>query len=212
MGIGHAFLLLFIHFSILSLKDFISTSEGCMHLFYDLLPIILFFVAYKIYGIFAATIVAIVAVLAQVAATMIRGKKPEMMQLITLGMVVVLGGATLLLKNELFIKWKPTAVYWVLGATFAIAAFVSKKNLVQKMLEKNLELPAKAWSTLNMTWCGFFFVMGFLNLFVVYNFDTNTWVNFKLFGTLILTLLFAGVQGILISKYMDQNESAEKKT
>ncbi len=183
-----------------------------MHFFYDLLPIILFFVAYKLYGIFTATIVAIVAVLAQVSLTAIRGKKPEMMQLITLGMVIVLGGATLLFKNELFIKWKPTAVYWVLGITFAITAMVSKKNLVQKMLEKNLELPEKAWSTLNTSWCGFFFLMGILNLFVVYNFDTNTWVNFKLFGTLILTLIFAGIQGLLISRFISNSEAAEKKT
>jgi len=95
-----------------------------MHFFYDLLPIILFFVAFKLYGIYAATIVAVVAVLTQVATTAIRGKKPEMMQLITLGMVIVLGGATLFFKNELFIKWKPTAVYWVLGAVLGIAAYL----------------------------------------------------------------------------------------
>lgn len=183
-----------------------------MHLFYDLLPIILFFIAFKFYGIYAATAVAIIAVFAQVATTFIRGKKPEMMQLITLGMVLVLGGATLLFRNELFIKWKPTAVYWVLGAVFAITAIFSKKNLVQKMLEKNLSLPEKAWSTLNTTWYCFFFLMGCLNLFVVYKFDTETWVNFKLFGTLILTLVFAGFQGILISRYLGNNDSIEKKS
>lgn len=182
-----------------------------MQFFYDLFPIILFFVAYKLYGIFTATIVAIAAVLVQVTATMMRGKKPEMMQLITLGMVVVLGGATLLFKNELFIKWKPTAVYWALGAVFTITAWFGQKNLVQKMLEKNLELPTKAWSTLNTSWCIFFFVMGILNLLVVYNFDTDTWVNFKLFGTLILTLIFAGIQGLMISRYID-NDATEKKT
>ncbi|MGE3319142.1 MAG: septation protein A [Candidatus Berkiella sp.] len=183
-----------------------------MHFFYDLLPIIIFFVAYKLYGIFTATMVAIVAVLVQLTATIVRGKKPEMMQLVTLGMVIVLGGATLLFKNELFIKWKPTAVYWALGATFAITAWFSQKNLVQKMLEKNLELPAKAWSMLNTSWCIFFFVMGILNLLVVYNFDTDTWVNFKLFGTLILTLIFAGVQGVMISRYIDHDNASEKKT
>ncbi|HRE33168.1 MAG TPA: septation protein IspZ, partial [Candidatus Berkiella sp.] len=119
------------------------------------------------YGIYIATVVAIISVFAQVAATFIRGKKPEMMQIITLGMVLVLGSATLFFRNELFIKWKPTAVYWVLGVVFFITAFVSKKNLVQKMLEKNLTLPDKAWATLNMTWYCFFFLMGFINLFVV---------------------------------------------
>lgn len=187
-------------------------AEDRMHLFYDLLPIILFFLAYKFYGIYIATAVAIIAVFAQVAATFIRGKKPEIMQIITLGMVLILGSATLFFHNELFIKWKPTAVYWVLGTVFLMTTFISKKNLVQKMLEKNLTLPDKAWSTLNTTWYCFFFLMGFINLFVVYQFDTDTWVNFKLFGTLILTLLFAGLQGILISRYIEHSNSAEKKT
>jgi intracellular septation protein len=183
-----------------------------MTFIYDLLPIILFFVAYKFYGIYTATAVAIVAVFAQVGTTLIRGKKPEMMQLITLAMVIVLGGATLLFRNEMFIKWKPTAVYWVLGGVFALTALFSKKNLVQKMLEKNLTLPEKAWGILNTTWYSFFFLMGILNLFVVYNFDTDTWVNFKLFGTLVLTLLFAGVQGILISRMVGQSDSTEKNS
>jgi intracellular septation protein len=91
-----------------------------------------------------------------------------------------------------------------------LAPYFNKKNLVQRMLEKNLSLPEKAWSTLNATWYGFFLFMGFLNLFVVYSFDTDTWVNFKLFGTLILTLLFAVVQAILIGRFLDSSQSNEK--
>lgn len=183
-----------------------------MKLFYDLLPIIVFFIAYKFYGIYVATGVAIAAVVIQVTSTLVRGKKPEMMHLITLAMVVVLGGATLLFRNELFIKWKPTAVYWILGVVFLMSQFIGEKTLVQKMLEKTLTLPAKAWIALNTSWYGFFFLMGILNLIVVYSFDTDTWVNFKLFGTLILTLIFALVQGIMVSRFTPSQPTSEKKS
>lgn len=177
-----------------------------MKLFYDLLPILLFFVAYKMYGIYAATATAIVAVGLQVVTTLARKQKPDLMQWITLGMVAVLGGSTLFFQNEMFIKWKPTAVYWVLALAFTVSQWLGEKNLVQKMLDKSLTLPNKAWATLNASWVCFFLIMGFLNLFVVYYFDTDTWVNFKLFGTLVLTLLFVLVQGLLVSKYLPKNQ------
>ncbi len=173
-----------------------------MKLFFDILPIIIFFVAYKLYNIYVATIFAILAVSAQIIITLIRGQRPDMMQLITLAMVVVLGGATLFFRNEIFIKWKPTVVYWILGIVFLGSQLIAKKNLVQKMLEKSLNLPNKAWVLLNRTWYSFFFIMGVLNLIVLYMFDTDTWVNFKLFGTLGLTLAFALFQGLLVAKYL----------
>jgi intracellular septation protein len=182
-----------------------------MKLFYDLLPIIVFFIAYKLYNIYVATAVAIIAAVSLIVVTMLRGKKPDMMQWVTLAMIIILGGATLFFRNELFIKWKPTVVYWVLGCIFAATQFTSK-TLVQKMLEKSLTLPHKAWLKLNISWISFFFVMGILNLIVVYSFDTDTWVNFKLFGTLGLTIAFVLIQGILVSKYMPEDKQQEKKT
>jgi intracellular septation protein len=173
-----------------------------MKLFFDLLPIIIFFVAYKIYNIYVATAFAIGAVIGQIGITLLRKQRPDMMQWITLAMIIILGGATLLFRNELFIKWKPTVVYWVLGLIFALSHFFTPKTLVQKMLEKSLNLPNKAWVLLNRTWYCFFFFMGALNLFVVYTFDTDTWVNFKLFGTLALTIVFVLIQGILVSKFL----------
>jgi intracellular septation protein len=173
-----------------------------MKLLYDLLPIFAFFVAFKFFGIFVATGIAILAVLFQLGMTYVQGKKPDLMQWITLAMVVLLGGSTLIFRNEMFIKWKPTAVYWVLALVFAISDLILKKNLVKAMLQKSLTLPNKAWSTLNFTWYTFFFIMGALNLFVIYTFDTPTWVNFKLFGTLILTLGFALFQAFLVSRYL----------
>ena len=176
-----------------------------MKLFYDLLPIFAFFIAYKVFGIYVATAIAIGAVLAQLGwSLLIQRKRPEMMQIITLAMVVILGGSTLIFKNEMFIKWKPTAVYWVLGLVFALSPLLLKKNLVEAMLEKSLTLPKKGWSMLNTTWYCFFSIMGILNLIVVYSFDTDTWVNFKLFGTLALTVLFALFQGFLISKFLPE--------
>lgn len=178
-----------------------------MKLFFDLLPIALFFVAYKLYDIYAATLVAIIASGLFIIITLLRGKRPDMMQSITFLMILVLGGMTLLFQNELFIKWKPTVVYWILALIFLIAPYMNRKNLVQLMLSSSVELPAQAWKQLNASWYGFFFIMGLLNIFVVYNFSTDIWVNFKLFGTLILTLIFVVFQAILISRYMPKKET-----
>jgi intracellular septation protein len=175
-----------------------------MKLFFDFLPILIFFIAYKLGGIYIATAFAMLAALAQIIVSYFRTRKIEIMPLITFLMVMLLGGATLFLHNEIFIKWKPTIVYWVLSMVFLLSPLVLKKPLVQKMLESNLVLPSKAWQILNAAWYLFFLVMGFLNLFVVYNFSTETWVNFKLFGTLGLTLLFVLGQGVIISRFLPE--------
>lgn len=177
-----------------------------MKLFFDMLPIIIFFIAYKVFDIYVATATAIVCVAAQIAFFYIRGQKPETMHWVTLIFIVFLGGATLYLQDEIFIKWKPTAVYWILGLIFLGSQFIGKKNLVQRMLDKNVELPQPVWTRLNMSWFAFFVLMGLLNIFVVYNFDTDTWVNFKLFGTLGLTILFVVVQAFFLAKFMPDNK------
>ncbi len=176
-----------------------------MKLFFDTLPIILFFIAYKTYDIYIATITAIVAIAAQIVFTLLRGKRPETTQWATLGIIVVLGGATLYLKNEMFIKWKPTAVYWLFALAFLGSRYIGQKTLVQRMLGKNISLPGKIWNTLNISWVTFFVSMGILNLYVVYNFDTDTWVNFKLFGILGITLLFILIQAAFLSKFIPKN-------
>lgn len=181
-----------------------------MKFFYDLFPIAIFFVVYKMYDLYWATAALIVLVVLQVFTTLICKKRLEMMHVVTLAMITLLGGATLLFKNEMFIKWKPTAVYWILALVFAGSQWIGKKNLVQKMLEKSLSIPAQAWTRLNITWYSFFLIMGLLNLIVVYSFDTNTWVNFKLFGTLALTLIFVILQGILIARYLPPHASQAK--
>jgi len=173
-----------------------------MKFFLDFLPILAFFVVYQTFDIFAATATAIAISLIQAAVTIIRGQKLEFAQIVTLVMISVLGGATLISQNAIFIKWKPTGVYWILAIVFFASQFIGKQTIIQRMLDKALELPAIVWKKLNVCWGLFFLVMGTLNLYIAYNFDLDTWVKFKLFGSLGLTFAFVLIQGIFISKYL----------
>ncbi len=182
-----------------------------MKLIFDFFPIALFFVTFKLYddpqeGILAATAVIIVATLVQVAVGWLRERRVERLHLVTLVVVIVLGGVTLLLRDEIYVKWKPTAVNWLFAVAFLVSQFVGRKNLAQRMLEAKVELPGPIWLRLNMSWVLFFFVLGALNLWVVYHFDTATWVNFKLFGLLGLTLLFVLAQGFYLVRHMPDDE------
>ncbi len=173
-----------------------------MKLLFDFLPIILFFVAFKLGGIYVATATAIVATVLQIAWVWLRGRRVEPMLWVSLVIVVLFGGATLLLHDETFIKWKPTVLYWVFALTLAGGQLVLRRNLIRSLLGSQLELPDAAWVRLNWSWAAYFGVMGAANLWVAYNFSTATWVNFKLFGSLGLTLVFAIVQSLLIARYL----------
>lgn len=173
-----------------------------MKFLFDFLPIILFFVAYKLADIYVATAVAIVASLAQVGWTWLRQRKVENMHLVTLGLVVVLGGATLYLQDETFIKWKPTIANGLFGLAFLVSQFIGKKTLVERVMGNAITLPAPVWVRLNMLWVAFFLGLGLANLYVVYSFDTETWVNFKLFGMMGLTFAFVIGQAFYLGRYM----------
>ncbi len=175
-----------------------------MKFLFDLFPIALFFIAYKMGDIYLATITAIVASIVQVVWSRYKTGQFEKLPLITLGTIVILGGATLFFRNELFIKWKPTALYWILALALVISQFIGNKPLMQRLLEQNVALPIKIWHQLNLSWALFFAAMGIANLYVVYHFDTDTWVNFKLFGTLGLTLVFIVLQGFYMAKHFKQ--------
>ena len=170
----------------------------------DLLPIILFFAVYKFAGIYAATAAAIAASVLQVMYSYFFNKKVDSMQWITLIIITLLGGATLLFHNELFIKWKPTAIEWAFALVFLISQWVGKKTLTQRLLESNLQLPQTLWHRLNLSWVIFFGLMGIVNIYVIYHFSTNVWVNFKLFGMLGLTAVFVIWQACYISKYLKE--------
>lgn len=177
-----------------------------MKLLFDFFPIVLFFGAYKFYGIFIATAVAIAASFIQVFAYWLKHRRFENMHLVTLGLIVVFGGATLLFHDELFIKWKPSVLNWLFGIVFLASQYIGKQPLVRRMMGAQIELPSVIWGRLNIAWAIFFLLMGFLNLFVVYHFDTDTWVNFKLFGMMGLTIIFIILQAMYMTRYVKQPE------
>jgi len=178
-----------------------------MKFLFDIFPVVLFFAAFKLYDIYVATAVAIAATFVQIGWVWLRHRKVEKMQWVTLGVIVVFGGATLALQDETFIKWKPTVLYWLFGAALAVAALVFKKNLIRSMMEKQVTLPDLVWGKLQASWIAFFVVMGALNLFVAYNFSTDAWVNFKLFGGIGLMLVFVVLQALMLAKYMQDKET-----
>lgn len=179
-----------------------------MKLLIDFFPIILFFAAFKVWGIYAATAVAIVATIAQIAYLRIKTGKVETMQWLSLGVIVLFGGATLIAHDENFIKWKPTVLYWLMGGALLVGLVLFKKNFLKSLMGAQLQLPEPVWTTLNWAWTGFFAVMGVLNLWVAYNFDTDTWVNFKMFGGMGLMLLFVVGQAIYLGRYLKDGEQA----
>jgi intracellular septation protein len=199
-----------------------------MKFLFDLLPVIFFFAAYKIAGangeaalqlirqflgdsvsesqapILLATGVAIIATIGQIAWVSVRHRKVDTMLWVSLAIVTVFGGATLFFHDPTFIKWKPTALYWLFGATLCVSSLVFHRNLIRRMLEAQIALPDAVWARLNLAWAGFFGFMGALNLLVAYRFSEETWVNFKLFGGMGLMLLFVLGQGMFLSKHLQE--------
>jgi intracellular septation protein len=211
-----------------------------MKLLLDFLPIVLFFVAFKLadlnrqaaaafassqFGflvsggvvgpaeapVLLATLVVIAATLAQVAWLAARGRRIDLMLWVSLGLVVVLGGLTVWLHNETFIKWKPTLLYWTMGLAFALAPLLFRRNVLKLLLGDQLVLPEPVWKRLNTAWALFFGVMGALNLWVAYNFSTDTWVNFKLFGGIGLMLAFTIAQGLYLGRHLPDEHNAAGK-
>jgi intracellular septation protein len=174
-----------------------------MKFLFDFFPVVLFFVAFKLADIYVATGVAIAATFVQVAWLKLRGKRVDAMLWASLAIIAVFGGATLLLQDETFIKWKPTVLYWLLGLVLAGSALLFRRNLLRTMLSQQVQLPDPVWSRLNWSWIGFFALMGALNLYVAYNYSTDLWVNFKLFGGMGLMLVFVLVQAALLAKYVE---------
>ena len=177
-----------------------------MKFLFDLFPIILFFAAFKAFNIYVATGVVIAATAAQIAWVWHRHGKVDTMLWISLALVVVFGGATLILRDETFIKWKPTVLYWLFAATLFGSARFFGKNLIRAMLEKQVELPQALWGRLNFAWIGFFSVMGVVNLWVAFNFSTDTWVSFKLFGAMGAMIVFIIIQSIVLARYLPEEK------
>jgi intracellular septation protein len=172
-----------------------------MKLLADWLPIILFFVVYKAVDLYWATGVAIAATLVLMAYLKLRNHPIETMQWVSLALIVVFGGATILLQNELFIKLKPTLLYGLFAAAILIPQWFFKTLPIQKLMGSKIEMPMPAWAKLNSAWGVFFTFMAVLNLWVAETFSTDAWVNFKLFGSIGLTVLFIIGQALWMNRF-----------
>ncbi|HQR81877.1 MAG TPA: septation protein A [Thiotrichales bacterium] len=185
-----------------------------MKAFIDFIPVILFFIAYKFYDIYVATAVVIVASVIQAAYVYLTEKRIPGMLLASTGLIVLLGVATLILQDDNFIKWKPTVVNWLFAAVFIASLYIGAKPLLQRMMEGAFEhLPLTVWQRMSWVWALFFISVGIINLWVAYTFDTDTWVNFKLFGLLAITFVFIIAQSLYLVKihqeYMPETEEDE---
>lgn len=175
--------------------------------FLEFSPIVLFFIAYKLYDIYIATAVVIAATIVQVITYWFLYRKVETMQWITLGLILVMGGATLYLQDEQFIKWKLTIIEWLFGGAFLTSQFVGNKTFIERMMGSNLQLPTTIWKRLNLSWSLFFISIGGLNLYVMFNYNTDDWVSFKTFGVPGLMLAFIVVQMAFLYKYVPAPEA-----
>lgn len=175
-----------------------------MQLLFDFLPVIAFFVAYKLADIYVATLVIIVATILQVSIHWIRTRRVNPMHVVSAGLIFAFGGLTLAIRDTAFIMWKPTVVNWLFAGAFFVSQWkmFGGRPLVQRLMtatEARLNLSPALWRRLNLMWIVFFVVMGAVNLAVFHYFDEATWVNFKLFGMFGLTFVFIIAQGFWIT-------------
>lgn len=177
-----------------------------MKLLFDLFPVLLFFATFKLAGIFAATAAAIAATVLQIAWTKWRHGKVDTMLWVSFAIIALFGGATLVLHDETFIKWKPTILYWVFAGVLLFSNLLFKKNLMRSLLHDKLTLPVKVWDQVNLSWSLFFAVLGVVNLYVAFNYSTDNWVNFKLFGATGMMLVFVLLQAMALSKYVEEDK------
>jgi len=194
-----------------------------MKFLFDIFPVLLFFLAFKIWGIYTATAVAIAATFVQVGWSWARHRKVDNMLWASLAIIVVFGGATLWLHDDNFIKWKPTVLYWFFSVILLATDVFFRKNLIRAMMDKQITLPVPVWQKLNLSWIVFFAVMGAANLYVAFPFaqgfcasevvaearavcENDVWVNFKVFGGIGLMLVFIVAQALMLSRYIESEE------
>ena len=181
-----------------------------MKLLFDFFPLVLFFGAFKLYDIYVATLVAMAASLAQVVFIRIRHQRFETTHLVTLFVILLFGGMTLIFQDDMFIKWKPTIVNWIFAVVVLGSQFIGKRTVLERLLGGQMQMPARIWKKVNVSWGLFFFISGLLNLYVAFYFRTHLdeaartdfWVNFKVFGPLGLTLAFSIVQMMIVARYI----------
>jgi len=182
-----------------------------MQLFYEIFPVFLFFLAFKFYGIYVATVVGIVTTFFQVIITRVWMRKWDKKQLITLGIFIIFGGMTLYFHDPIFVKWKPTILFWLFAITLLITQFFTQKPLMQRMMESMLQdkgqIPGLIWKRLNLIWAFFFTLLGGVNLYIAYFYNDAIWVNFKFYGVTLALFIFSIVQALYLSRFLVEGET-----
>lgn len=181
-----------------------------MKFLFDFFPVAIFYVAYLIFGIYVATGVFIVATILQIGLYWFKHHEIKKIHLVTLILVTVLGGATIILQDARFIQWKVSVVNWIFGLVFFGSQFIGKKCLAERMMGATINVKSAIWVKVNSAWSVFFVAMGFLNLYVMHNFDEATWVNFKFWGLIGLNMFFAIGQGFYLTRHMATDEISEE--
>ena len=190
----------------------------------EFVPIALFFIAYQMNGeivsignwsyefdgIFSATAILIIATIAQVVIAYIMTRKLEKRQLWLLLAVTVFGGLTLVFRNELFIQWKPTIFNWALAIAFGLSQFIGKKNLMERTLGSQIQLPKPVWNRLNIMWVANFAIVGALNIYVAYSYSEEIWVSYKLYSAIGFTLLLTILTAVMISPHIKEEAIADE--
>jgi intracellular septation protein len=175
-----------------------------MKILFDFFPALVFFLAYKYYDIYVATFTLMVMTYIQIFLMWFKDKEIENTYKLMAVLITLFGGLTLLLHNELFIKWKPTVINWMFGFIFLGSHWIGEKTVLERLLDQKVELPKAIWKKLNFMWIGFFFSMGLLNIYVAYQYTTDVWVNFKVFGVLGFTIVFSVLQGLYLAQYIEE--------
>ena len=174
-----------------------------MQFLVDYFPLLLFFAAFKLWDIYVATAVAIVASVAQIAYFRWRRGKVEVVHWLSLAIIAVFGGATLLLHDETFIKWKPTVLYWLFAAILAVGRLGFRRNLIGALL-KEITLPDAVWARVTWIWVAFLLAMGGVNLYVATHYSTAAWVNFKVWGAMGMFFLLAVGTVASVARYLPE--------
>lgn len=179
-----------------------------MQVFYDILPVFLFFMAFKLYDIYVATVVGIVATALQVIVTRLWKGTWDRKQLITLAVFVVFGGMTLYFHNPIFVKWKPTIIFWAFATALIFSQFFTKKTIMQRLMESSLqekgEVPKKVWRRINLFWACCFLVLGAINIHIAYHYSNDAWVNFKFYGITAALFVISLIQAVYLVRYITE--------
>ncbi len=182
-----------------------------MQFLYEIFPVFLFFMAFKWYGIYTATKVGIIATFLQAVINRLYAGQWDKKQVVTFLVFVLFGGMTLYFHDPIFVKWKPTIVFWIFSLVILFTQVFTQKPLMQRLMEKMLEgkavIPLNIWQRINLIWAFFFIVLGGINLYIAYRFDNDIWVNFKFYGITSAMIVLSIAQALYLTRYMSEEKN-----